>query len=268
MLAEARGFVFDLDGTLIQRGADGPAPVAAAVAVVAAVRRSGRPLVAFTNASHAPPAAIAAGVRARGLELADAEMLTPICSALGELRRRHPGSPVYAFATAATRERLRAAGVELLADGDAGDAEVVLVAHADAVDLEALEAAAYAVRGGAALLTASYAPAYAGANGPIISRGAMITAALAKAAERQPVVVGKPSEAAVRELAANLGVPAADVAVVGDDFGMDIALGQLGGSTTVLVRTGISAGLDLDSVPAERRPDHVLDELGQLLEIP
>ena len=33
--------------------------------------------------------------------------------------------------------------------------------------------------------------------------------------------------------------------MVGDDLRLDIALGRLGGSTTVLVRTGISARLDL-----------------------
>ncbi len=37
------------------------------------------------------------------------------------------------------------------------------------------------------LLTASYAPAYAGADGPILSRGAMVTAALAKASGARPI---------------------------------------------------------------------------------
>jgi ribonucleotide monophosphatase NagD (HAD superfamily) len=39
-----------------------------------------------------------------------------------------------------------------------------------------------------------------------------------------------------------LGVAAASIAVVGDDVGMDIALGRMGGSSTVLVRSGISGG--------------------------
>ena len=56
---------------------------------------------------------------------------------------------------------------------------------------------------GAPLLTGSYAPAYAGANGPIFSRGAMLTAAIAKVGRRPAVVVGKPSRAAAAERSAS-----------------------------------------------------------------
>ena len=104
-----------------------------------------------------------------------------------------------------------------------------------------LERAARAVIAGARLLTGSYVPAYAGAHGPILSRGAMITAAIAKASGARPVVVGKPSQAAVREMERRLGVPSEEIAVVGDDVRLDVALGRLGRSTTVLVRSGISA---------------------------
>jgi ribonucleotide monophosphatase NagD (HAD superfamily) len=69
----------------------------------------------------------------------------------------------------------------------------------------------------------------------------MLTAALAKATGARPVVVGKPSRAAVRELETRLGVPADAVAVVGDDVSLDVPLGHLGGSLTVLVRSGIIA---------------------------
>ena len=175
--------------------------------------------------------------------------------------------PTCAFVSNEVRELLRAAGVELLAPAEAGRAEVVLVAHCDEVDLGALEAAAYAVRAGARLLTANYAPAYAGADGPVLSRGAMLTAAIARVAERRPIVVGKPSHAAVREFASRLGVAAERAVVVGDDLGMDVGLGRLGGSTTVLVRTGISSEIDLGRVPADRRPDHDLEAVGGLLEL-
>src|SRR5205814_2071407 len=92
------------------------------------------------------------------------------------------------------------------------------------------------VAAGAPLLTASYAPGYWGADGMIFSRGAMVTAAIAKAAQAQPVVVGKPSLAAVHEIEERLGVPPAEQAVIGDDLGMDIALGLLGRAVGLLRR--------------------------------
>ncbi len=142
----------------------------------------------------------------------------------------------------------------------------MFVAHIDEVEMASLERAARAVIRGAPLLTGSYARAYAGANGPIISRGAMVTAAIAKAGAARPKIVGKPSRAAVAEVSSHLGLPAHDLAVIGDDLGMDIALGRLGGSRTVLVRSGISGPIDIGSLPASRRPDAVLDGVADLLE--
>jgi ribonucleotide monophosphatase NagD (HAD superfamily) len=52
-LSRVRGFVFDVDGTLVHRGRDGRAsPQPGAVEVLERIRASGRPLVLFTNGSH------------------------------------------------------------------------------------------------------------------------------------------------------------------------------------------------------------------------
>ncbi|HXD64412.1 MAG TPA: HAD hydrolase-like protein, partial [Solirubrobacteraceae bacterium] len=96
---------------------------------------------------------------------------------------------------------------------------------------------------------------------------AMITAAIAKVSGARPRVLGKPSRAAVTALQDRLGVPARDIAVIGDDLSMDVALGKLGGSRTVLVRSGISGGIDLHTVAATRRPDAAIDGVGDLLEL-
>ena len=94
----------------------------------------------------------------------------------------------------------------------------------------------------------------------------MLTAALSKVTGARPVVVGKPSRAAVRTYVERLGVPATDVVVIGDDLDLDVALGRVGGSRTILVRTDISASVDVDRVPERRRPDEVVDSLADLLE--
>ena len=127
----------------------------------------------------------------------------PVCSALSYLARRHPGRPAMVFGSQATREPH---GSRRRADrATASGADVVFVAHVDEVDLAAMERAARAVSGGARLLTANYQPGYWGAGGIVFSRGAMVTAAIAKAAGARPIVVGKPSHAAVREVGAAPG---------------------------------------------------------------
>ena len=262
-LDDVRGFVFDVDGTLVRRFPDGVHPLPGAVEVLEAIRASGRPLAIFSNGSHMPPEQFARELRADGLPVADEEMVTPVRSALSYLRRRHAGAPVMLFAQPSVHEVFAHEGIDVV-DGD--EAGVVLVLHVDETSIPELETAARAVVGGARLLTANYLPAYAGANGPIFSRGAMVTAAIAKAADVRPTVVGKPSRAAVQELRERIGVPTEDLLVTGDDVRMDIGLGLLGGSRTVLVRTGITGDMDVSRLPEKRRPHAVIDGVEELLQ--
>lgn len=262
-LDHVRGFVFDVDGSLVHRDATFHArPLPGAVDVLEAIRASDRPLALFTNGTHLRPDGFAEGLRDGGLPVSADEVLTPVCSALGYLARRHGGQRMMVFGSETTRERIAEAGVPLT---EREDAEVVFVTHINEVDFEALERAARAITRGARLLTASYGPGYWGAEGMIFSRGAMVTAALAKVTGARPMIVGKPSRAAVRVACERLGVPSQELAVIGDDISMDIALGRLGGSRTILVRSGTSGTVDLEHVPERQRPDAVVDGVGEIL---
>lgn len=263
-LDRVRGFVFDVDGTLVLRGPDGRGqPQPGAREVIEKIRASGRPLMLFTNGSHVGAPAIARGLQDDGLPIRDDEVMTPIESATTYLLRRHRGRPTMLFASEVIRSQMATAGV-LVTDGE--EAEAVFVAHVQEASFDAMERAARAVSRGAPLLTGSYVRGYAGANGIIFSRGAMITAAIAKATGARPKVLGKPSRAALAEVGRRLGVPTGELAVIGDDLGMDIALGRMGGSHTVLVRTGISGSLTLEEIPPRQRPDAVIDGVADLLE--
>jgi HAD superfamily hydrolase (TIGR01450 family) len=266
-LARVRGFVFDVDGTLVHR--TGPAEVHAipgAREVLDRIAASGRPFAVFTNGSHVAPAAFARQLRTAGLPVADDQLLTPLCSVQAYLDRFAGEARVLAFATAEARAYLEESGVHLVDGRNGVRVDAVFVAHPETPDFDDLERAARAVIAGARLLTASYVPAYAGADGPVLSRGAMVSAAIAKASGARPIVVGKPSQAAVREMGRRLGVPPSELAVVGDDIRLEVALGHLGRSTTVLVRSGISGSLDLSGIPERRRPHVTVDTVADLLE--
>jgi HAD superfamily hydrolase (TIGR01450 family) len=262
-LDDARGFVFDIDGTLVHRGRGEIHVQPGAVDVLRRILDSGRRFVLFTNGSHFAPEAFAAELRGCGLPVDDDDVLTPLCSVNSYLRTRYRDPAVLTFATDAAREYLLRTGIRLV-DG-AEPVEVVFVAHPPVADFAELERAARAVLGGARLLTASYAPAYAGADGPILSRGAMVAAAIAKVSSTRPVVVGKPSRAAVRTIEERLGVANEDLVVVGDDATMDVALGRLAGARTILVRTGTSGNVAPEALAASRRPDAIVDGVAELL---
>jgi NagD protein len=264
-LARVRGFVFDVDGTLVHRGADGRArPQPGAFDVLERIRETGRPLVLFTNGSHIGAEAIASGLRDDGLPIGDDELLTPIESAITYLRRYHRDEPALLFCSDVIRRRMAGAGVRLARRNDRPG--VVFVAHVQRASLDAVDRAARAVADGAALLAGSYVRAYAGANGPIISRGAMVAAAIGKGGGARPKVVGKPSRAAVAELRTHFDLPTDELAVIGDDLGMDVAFGKLAGARTVLVRSGISGTIDLERVAKTQQPDAVVDGVADLRE--
>jgi 5'-nucleotidase len=263
-LGDVRGFVFDIDGTLLHRGPDGRGrPQPGATEVIQRIRESGRRLALFTNGSHVPSARIAQGLREDGLPVDDDELITPVDSATTYLLANHADDPVLVLASEAVSEHMAARGVRL---ADAEDARAVFVAHRQQVDLDELERAARAVTAGAPLYTGSYVRGYAGAKGMIFSRNSMIAAAIAKVTGARPRVLGKPSRAAVTELRARLQIPTSELAVIGDDLGMDVALGRMGGSTTVLVRSGISGQIDLAQVPQRQRPHAAIDGVAQLLD--
>jgi len=266
-LDDVRGFVFDIDGTLIHRAGDDVHVQPGALEVLERIRSSGRRFVLFTNGSHLPPAAFAEGLRAVGLPVEDDDVLTPLCSLRAYLNGRRGSGSVLLFGTGPARAYLESVGVRLVAAADAAAADAVFVAHPERFDFDDVERAARGILGGARLLTGSYAPAYAGADGPILSRGAMLTAALAKATGARPVVVGKPSRAALHAISERLGAPPHELAVIGDDAGMDIALGNLGGARTVLVRSGISGAIDLERLRPRSRPHAVVDGVAELLDV-
>src|SRR3954454_21638126 len=97
-LDDVRGFVFDVDGTLVRRFPDGVRPLPGAVEVLEAIRASGRRLALFTKGSHVPPEAFAEQLRAGGLRVSDEEIVMPVRSALSYLRRPHAARAVLLFA--------------------------------------------------------------------------------------------------------------------------------------------------------------------------
>lgn len=95
----------------------------------------------------------------------------------------------------------------------------------------------------------------------------MTAAAIAKAADRRPVIVGKPSRAALRTIEDQLQTRASEIAVIGDDLTMDVRLGRMGGARTVLVASGITGQVELERIPPPRRPQAVVGGVAELLDL-
>src|SRR5262249_45991830 len=89
-LPPIKGFMFDLDGTLLlsDRSLGGYEVLPGAVDVLTRLKAQGPPFVILPNGSAYPPAEQAAKLRSNGLPVTDEQMLTPSSVAADLMSRR------------------------------------------------------------------------------------------------------------------------------------------------------------------------------------
>ena len=89
-LAEVRGFVFDIDGTLAlaDKRLSGYQPLPGACELLALLRKRGIPHVGFTNGSTKTPQKLSEALSAIGIELDERHTMTPVSVAVDLFQRR------------------------------------------------------------------------------------------------------------------------------------------------------------------------------------
>ena len=128
-LDEVRGFVFDVDGTLVHRAGAEVRVIPGAREVLERIRASGKPYVLFTNGSHVAPEVLASELRGAGLPVGDEQLLTPLRSVQTYLRAFGPTPSVLPIVTDAARGYLEAQGVRLVDGRDGAHVDAVFVAQ-------------------------------------------------------------------------------------------------------------------------------------------
>ena len=268
-LTTARGFVFDMDGTLVlgDRTSNGLRALPGALEITQWAARCGRPYVVFTNGTNRTPAAYARIMRELGFSLPDEAMLTPASSAVRVLLRAGH-QRVMLLGGPALAEPLREAGLDVVAPVAGASADAVLAGWFPEFTMPALEAACEAVWDGAELYSCSQTPFFAVAGGRALGTSRAISAMIRSLTGCGLQVVGKPSLDALRTAADRLGFPAAQLAVVGDDPHLEVPMAHRGRALAIAVGTGLGGSASYDGLPLSRRPHlHVrgVDELLEML---
>jgi 4-nitrophenyl phosphatase len=272
-LRDARGLVFDLDGTLVlgDRSGLGLRPLPGAVEITGWAARRGRPFVVFTNGTTRTPARLAATMREIGFALPDEAMMTPASSAVRVLARRGH-QRVMVLGGPGLTSPLAEAGFEVVPPTAGTAADAVLVGWFPEFTMPALEAACHAVWGGAELYSASQTPFFAAAGGRALGTSRAISAMIRSLTSCPVRVVGKPSLDALRSAAERLGLRPGELAVVGDDPALEVPMALRGRSLAVAVGTGLgSAGPGgpgpYDDLPSSRQPHLQVRGVDELLMI-
>ena len=258
------GVMFDLDGTLIlsDRALGGYQVLPGAVELLAELDRRGMPFVALTNGSAYPAAEQAPRLRALGLPIADDRLFTPNSVAAGLFNARGL-KRVMVLGTDGVVAALQAEGIATCAPGDT-KADAVYIAWHPHCTMDHIHAAAAAVLDGAALYSASDVPFFASKSGRAFGYSCAIGGAVARVTGVEPEVTGKPSQAALRFVAARLGVPVDRVAVVGDDPKVETVMARAGGAIGIGVTTGTTNAAEWAAAPEAQRAHLVVDGVGDL----
>ncbi len=269
-LPPLKGFMFDLDGTLVlgDRSGRGYQLLPGAAEVLGALDARKIPFVILTNGSAYPAAEQAPRLRAAGLPVRDEQMLTP-SSVTAHVLSRAGVKSVLVLGSPGVGHALKAAGIEIRFTGEPGaeQAEAVYVGWHPDCGMKDIEAACQAIWNGAPLYVASDVPFFATRAGRTIGYSHAITAAIRSLTKARRIITGKPSSHAIRFVAAKLGCPIRSIGVVGDDPALEPGMARKAGAVGFGVTTGLYKAEDWAKVPPAHRPHRLLRSVGDLLEL-
>jgi len=225
--AAVRGVVFDLDGTIYdERGL-----VSGADTAVARLRHAGIRVCFATNTTRRPRQALVERMCSLGIEVRADDVVTAPRAAVSLLQAR----------------RLRAVALHVARDTevdfegvvreDESPDAVVVGDLGDGWTFHRLNQAFRQLMTGAELVALQKNRYWQTSDGLTLDAGPFV-AALEYAAATRAILVGKPSDAFFDASCRLLGLPRAEVLMVGDDVESDVIGAMRAGMRGVLVRTG------------------------------
>jgi len=269
-LAHSRGFVFDLDGTLVlgDKHNKGVRALPGAADMLAELATRGVPYVILTNGTVRAPRDLAAMLGEAGLPVAADSVITP-ASVAGESLARAGYRSVLALGGEGVSRPLADAGLEVVLPANLGERKVdaIFAGWFREFTMSDLEAACNAVWRGASLYTASMSLFFATAHGKAIGTSRAICAMITSVTGARPRVLGKPSLAALRSASRRLGVPTRELAVLGDDPTLEVEMAHRGQALAVGVHSGVGDAGAFAKMPRGRRAHitvHSVSELHKL----
>ena len=260
MHGSLNGFIFDIDGVLLH----GDTPVPGAVETVRKLARAGYAVAYLSNNSASTSAACAERLARHGFPATEKTALTAAMVAAQFATTYLADKDVVVVGMPAMLEAFEQAGVKMLPLERADQADAMIMGRDEAFTYDRLVVLMRTARRLGAFFATGLDARLPVGNGQFVpGAGAMITA-VAYASGVRPQVLGKPAATAAEAAAGALGLPAAEVAVVGDSLTEDIAMGHAVGMHTVLVLSGTATAADVAALPADDQPTVVLQSVSHL----
>lgn len=268
-LQGARGFVFDLDGTLVlgDKSNAGLRALPGALEFTQRLAAQNTPFAILTNGTVRTPAEYAVKLRAIGFPIEERMMLTPASIAADYFARRGIRR-ILVLGGEGVRAPLEAAGLEPVMPRERrSDVEAVMIGWFREFGIEDLEVACDAAWGGAKVFAASLAPFYATMNGRALGTSRAIAAMITSLTGARATIVGKPARRALSMAARLIGADPRALAVVGDDPELEVPMAHRGGALAVAVHTGVGGAAAFAALDRAARPHIAVDDVAGLAEL-
>lgn len=258
------GVLIDLDGTVYV----GDRCLPGIPQAIQRLRDLGMRILFVTNNSTRPPEALAEKLRGMDIPCTEEEVLT---SSMAVARHLEPGRALW-IGMEGLQVALSRGGFELVEQdaepADGASLDYVVVGLDRQLAQPKAERAARCIRAGAQFV-ATNRDRKVNTNRGFVTGAAKTVGAVADLAGIEPRVVGKPEQPIFDQAIAALGMEPHEIAMVGDSLLTDVLGGRRAGLHTVLVLSGVTSRLDLESEEARDpagdpvEPDETYDDLAQ-----
>jgi 4-nitrophenyl phosphatase len=267
-LKNTKGFVFDMDGTLIlgDKKNNNMNTLPGAAEFISLLLENNIPYVVMTNGTARSPRDYVKVLSEAGIPMDDNTMMTP-SSVAAEYLVRQGYKKVMVLGCPGVWEPLADLGLEVVLSSieDPGKVDAVYIGWYREFGFIDIENAWLAVRDGAELYTASDVPFFATANGPGIGTSCALAAALKPLTGKEAIVLGKPSSIAIESAARHLGLAVNEIAVVGDDPDLEVPMAMNNGAMSIYVHTGTGGPNAFDDRDESTWPHISVANVGELV---
>lgn len=258
----ARGYIFDLDGTIYL----GDHLLPGALETIDALRGAGCQILFLSNNPTRAIADYVTKLTKLGIEAGPENILTTLETTTRWLLQHAPGATVFPIGEEPLKRALADAGIRM--SEDAREIDIVIASYDRTFEYRKLQIAfdAIAVHKRARLIATNpdrFCPFPGGRGEP--DAAAIIGAVEGCTGIRCEQVAGKPDPFMLEAALQRLDLPATDCVMVGDRLGTDIAMAIGAGMHSALVLTGETTRELLAQHPVAGHPTWVLERIDHLV---
>ena len=254
-LAEARGFVLDMDGVLYH----GNVAIPCAREFLEDLTAAGIPWRLLTNNASATPEQYVEKLASMDIRAEPEQIMTSSLATAAYVKHLAPnGARVYIIGGDGIQEAIRDQGFEVVA---CPPADFVVVGIDWSVTYDKLKWAALCIRGGAQFIGTNGDKTFPHSDGIIPGNGAQL-AFLQAATDVTPTIIGKPQPEIFKSTVWQMGTPVEQTAMVGDRLDTDILGASTAGMPTIMVLSGVHTQADVATAVAQ--PTLIMDDIAAL----